>query len=112
VKNDDTEKIRIDTAFAKIRRDFDIGQACETEVSQLSDSLELLAQTDCDTAVCLMADLWPFADGLFLHDVCDSVDLWIAHNRSPAILAKLRDLAASHPDALVRRHWQSLLTVE
>src|SRR6185369_17569120 len=54
VKNDDSEQIRIDNAFAKIRRDFDGGQACESEVSQLQGLLESFAQSDCDTACCLM----------------------------------------------------------
>ena len=112
MKTGDTQKIHIDAAFAKIRRDLDDGRACESEVSQLLDSLEVLAQTDCDRACCLMTDLWPIADRLFRHDVCDSIDLWIAHHRSPAILAKLRDLAASHPDTGLRRHWQGLLTIE
>jgi hypothetical protein len=112
VKNDDSEMARIDVAFAKIRHDFATGQACETEVSQLMDSLEQFAQADCDTACRLMADLWPVASALFKHDVCDAIDLWITDHRSPAVLAKLRDLAASHPDAEIRGHWQGLLNIK
>ena len=49
-------------------------------MSELLDSLETLAQTDCDTACRLMTDLWPIADRLFQHDVGDKhrpVDLVI-----------------------------------
>ena len=112
MKKDNTENGPIDAAFAKIRCDFNADQACEDEVCQLLDSLEILAQSDCDMACSLMIDLWPIASSHFQHDICDRIDLWIAQCRSPEIIARLRDLAASHPDGGIRKHWQGLLSIE
>ncbi len=75
--------------------------------------LEEMAEHKSDTACCLMLSLYPVASELMgMHEVCDRIGLWIAHNRSAAVRAELRTLAESETDPDLKRYYDGLLNVE
>jgi hypothetical protein len=51
------------------------------------------------------------ASELLMHDVCDSIDLWIWHNRTPGVIAHLKRAAASETDPDMKRHIDGLLPI-
>jgi hypothetical protein len=82
----------------------------ESEINAMMISLQEFAVTQADAACVLMADLWPIASHACMHDVCDSIDLWIVDHRSPGVVSKLTELCATHHDGAVRKHWLGLLS--
>jgi hypothetical protein len=82
----------------------------EDLVARVQSVLEALARTDLVLAVGLMARLWPVADRLRLHDICDAIDLWIAETKDPRLLHYLEDFARNEPDAALRRHYRGWCT--
>ncbi|HSI09502.1 MAG: hypothetical protein ACAH89_07180 [Rariglobus sp.] len=82
----------------------------EGEIEAAMDTLQKIADTDSDFACSLMADLWPIASNAYMHDVCDSISLWIVDHRSPAVVSKLTQLSVAYPDPQVRKHWIDLLS--
>src|SRR3954453_23974775 len=83
--------------------------ATEVRVRVVMRLLEVLAEHQVEPASCLMLSLWPFASELMMHDVCDSIDLWISHNPSPVVKDCLKNAAASEVDPNLKRHIQGLL---
>jgi hypothetical protein len=53
-----------------------------------------------------MAHLWPLSGDLYLHDVCDAIDLWISHCGSPILFSQLNLIASAEPNADIRRHYE------
>ena len=88
-----------------------MGKTNEEQVSGAMQQLEAMAEYQLDDACCLMIALWPLASDLMLHDVCDSIDLWICNNRSRQLIEYLRGRALSESDPGVRRHLEELLRV-
>jgi hypothetical protein len=82
----------------------------EGEISAAMEEIQKLAAIEPDAARLLMADLWPIASEAYMHDVCDSIDLWIADRPSPSLISKLKELADTHHNAAVRNHWLGLLS--
>jgi hypothetical protein len=76
-------------------------------VSQAMLKLESLAELDPVMACILMAHLWPIADGLLMHHVCDAIDLWIARCNSPVLTDQLQLIVGCEKDADVRRHHET-----
>ncbi len=68
-------------------------------------ALECLADLDPDMGCILMADFWPIANKGFMRHVSDSIDLWLVHHRSPAVVAHL----TACPDPEMRTRWLELL---
>lgn len=56
----------------------------------------------------LMLTLYPVASELKMHDVCDSIDLRIWHNRTPEVIEQLNCAAASETDPDLKRHMDGL----
>lgn len=81
----------------------------EAQVYAVMDSLEAMAEHRPDEACWLMTALWPVASELRMHDICDSVDLWIVHHPSAAVLTYLRQLVLSENNQKLKRHWEGLL---
>ena len=81
----------------------------ENQVANVMRSLEEMAEHRADAACCLMLSLHPIASELMMHDVCDSIGLWIDHNRSAAVAAQLRHLIASEADLGLKRYFEGLL---
>ena len=86
---------------------------CKTEedaVSNVMLHLESLGNSFPLLACVLMAHLWPLAaGGLFLHEVCDAIDLWIQGCDSPELARQIKLIAASEADPDTRRHYQQWL---
>jgi hypothetical protein len=82
----------------------------QERVNVVIRSLEEMAEHRVDAACCLMLSLWPIADELMMHDVCDGIDLFIDDNRSPAVKAHLKHLVASEVNADIRRYFEELLS--
>jgi hypothetical protein len=101
----------IEAAKALLRSAESGASAKEEDVYALMSRLQEFAAVDPARACSLMTALWPLADELFMHDVCDSIDLWIAHNPSPVLLEYLRSLSANEPDADLKRHWDGLISI-
>jgi hypothetical protein len=78
----------------------------EDAVRQTMRKFESLAATSQPTACALMARLWPVASGLFMHDVCDAIDLWIASCASDTLSDQLKLMAQSESDPNNRRHYE------
>ena len=52
----------------------------EDRIYSIMSDLESLADNNKNKALSLMSALSPLASNLMMHDVCDSIDLWIYHN--------------------------------
>jgi hypothetical protein len=76
-------------------------------ISQAMLKLESLAEVDPVLACILMAHLWPIANDLLMHDVCDAIDLWISNQKSQALIDRLRLVVNSEQDSDVRHHHES-----
>ena len=82
--------------------------APETIVSKTMTILEAIADKSNPIACVLMAHLWPFASALRMHDICDSIDIWVSHCNLPKVRRHLLMLASSEPDDGIRRHYEQM----
>ena len=83
----------------------------EDRVNYVMRLLEAMAEHRIEAACGLMLSLYPAADELLMHDVCDSIDLWIWHNRTPGVIEHLKCAAASETDPDLKRHIDGLLHI-
>jgi hypothetical protein len=86
--------------------------ACKTEgesVSRTMCNLEALATVSQEIACMLMASLWPLAASLRMHEICDSIDLWIVDCDSERLTHYLKKIAMSEEDLDKRDHYESLI---
>ena len=88
------------------------GENADDRAAIVMQSLEDMAEYRVDVACCLMLSLWPVASDLMLHDICDRIDLWIAHNRPAALIEHLRHIATSEVDPDLKRHYEGLLHIK
>ena len=71
---------------------------------------EALASNDWNSACCKMFALYPAASAHFMHDVCDSIDLWIFEERlTPGLVEHLLRLISKEGDASLKRHYEGWL---
>jgi hypothetical protein len=73
-------------------------------VDQSMQALEALAKVAATPACLLMVALSAIADSLFMHDVVDSVRLWIDANMSPGLKSELSRLALSEHNPTTRKY--------
>lgn len=83
----------------------------EESVNDAMAELENLAQLDEPLACLLMAYLWDIASDVFMHDVCDAIDLWILHARGTELTSRLLQFAGSQTDDRVRSHFENLVKI-
>jgi hypothetical protein len=83
----------------------------EDRVNVVMRSLEAMAEHQVEAACGLMLSLYPVASELMMHDVCDSIDLWIWNNRTPGMIEHLKCAAASETDPDLKRHIDGLLHI-
>ncbi len=105
----DRLRLEIDAAKALLHSTVVTCPVKEDYVRNLMIALEEFAEREPATACCLMISLWPIASKLLMHDLCDSIDLWIVNNRLPVVYDYLKMLSASESDAFLKRHWDSLI---
>jgi hypothetical protein len=84
------------------------GRNEEDAVSKTMLHLESLGDTAPVLACVLMAHLLPIAGRLFMHDICDSIGLWIFHHPSDELARQLRLIAASQTNPGVRKNYERL----
>jgi hypothetical protein len=79
----------------------------ERAVSQAHRLLESLGNASEPIACRLLAHLYPVASERRMHDVCNSIDLWMAHCDSDALTRYLKLIIQSEPDPKMRRHYDT-----
>ena len=73
-------------------------------------SAEALAATDWPSACFQMFTVYQSANARLMHDVCDSIDLWIYEKGLTANLADhLLHLISNEADASLKRHYEGWL---
>jgi hypothetical protein len=95
-----------------LRKEKDAGSSEVDSVYKVMNSLEILAGENKVVALVLMACLAPEASRLYMHDVWDSIGLWMAHNMSEEIRKLLAELLANDPDAGMHRHYKIWMEFE
>ena len=84
--------------------------ASEEAIVRDMAAAEELASTDWYSACCQMFSLYPSASANFMHDVCDSIDLWIFEDGlTPALVDHLLCLISNERDASLKRHYEGWL---
>ena len=92
---------------ALIAKKLETNQNLEVVLSDIHRLFERLAEYSVSSACIFMAHLWPVASlWVGLHDVCDSIDLWLANNPGPEVKHHLVYLASSADAESVRRHFR------
>ena len=81
----------------------------ETAISRTMQRLEALAENSPTIACSLMAYLLPLASKLRMHDICDSIFLWIGSCDSEGLTDQLESIAQAETDADMRRHYEQLV---
>ena len=77
-------------------------------VNYTMDTLERIAER-AELAACIfMAHLWPVSSALQLHDICNSIDLWITHCALPELKEHLLQLASTQECDNVAKHFEQL----
>lgn len=74
-----------------------------TAVSATMALLETMMETAPRVAEYLMIKLYPIASSLFMHDVCDAIELWLLENASPELASLIGQLANEEKDPLTAR---------
>lgn len=78
-------------------------------ISKIMSTLELLADKYSGVACTLMCQLWSIANDRFMHETCNSIDLWVTDCDESDFVFQLRKFAESEPDLNVREHFRHLL---
>ena len=74
--------------------------------------IESLADHDMVSALVLMAYLWSIAGELYMHHICDSIDLWMWHNMSVAVKPHLQLLIGNVKEERLKKHYTLWLNSE
>jgi hypothetical protein len=77
----------------------------ETAVSKTMVILESLIHVDRLAACLLMSQLYMIADDLYMHHICNAIDMWIYEDRSPELKRQLGLNAPSGVDEDMKRHY-------
>ncbi len=67
-----------------------VGSTSYENVRRAMRDLEWLAGLSPDLAILLMTGLYAVAEGLFAHDVCDSIELWLENEGTSALVGPIR----------------------
>ncbi len=92
--------------FALTKRNSKSREIDDDSVTGTMEELESFADLAEAIACTLMAALWPIASKLMLHEVCDSIDLWIASCKAKRLTDRLARAARSEPNESIRRHFE------
>jgi hypothetical protein len=92
-----------------VSRKVEGGESLDIALPETQQLFERIADFSETTACIFMAHLWPIAGGqIGMHDVCNAIDLWLAHNTGSQIADHLKYIASSDEDEGVRRHFRQI----
>ncbi len=78
------------------------GDSKENCISRTMSSLERLVEFDALVGVYLMTKLWMDSDSLYMHHICDAIDMWVDSNRTFDLVALLeRDANKEESDSVM-----------
>lgn len=90
-----------------VSRSVESGKSIDFVLPEMQQFFERIADYSTSTACVFMAHLWPIAKmQIGMHDVCDSIDLWLANNTDSHILHHLRHIASSAENESIREHFR------
>lgn len=89
-----------------LQKEKDSGSSDVDSVYKVMSFLEVLAGQDTATALVLMARLAPKASQLYLHDVWDSINLWMFHEMSGETRKLLAALLSQEPDISMHKQYK------
>ncbi len=92
-----------------VQRGLDAGQDEYGAHVRAFGSIERVASSDLDEALCLMAHFWVRVSGLPYHDLSDSVDLWYHTEGTPAARRYVEWMVSLESDPDVIHHLNSWL---
>ena len=78
----------------------------EVSVLKIMNVAQELFSSDPTAACIIMSQLYNFADNLYMHDVCDSIDIWIYQHHSLELGTLLKKNFPSDIDDDMKRHYQ------
>lgn len=78
----------------------------EKAVENAMRHLEAMAVVSQPYACMAMVHLSLHAAGLYMHHVCDAVDLWVYHTRFPELIAYLQWLASIEEDEDMKEYYE------
>ena len=81
----------------------------ESAIIRVMQNLETFAGVDQARACILMCDLWQCANKEMLHDVCDSIDLWIENCDAIRFVQYLKEKSMSEIDIGRRKFYCEVL---
>ena len=82
------------------------GQTPEDAVYHIMDTAQAMIDFDKLAACLLMSQLYRGADDLYMHDVCNSIDIWIFKNHTPDLKRHLQLNPPSSMDEAMKRHYE------
>ena len=85
------------------------GQNHAQAILRTMQNFERVAEIDSPLACILMSALWSIASDHSIHDVCDSIDLWIHQCNSADLRRHLQKLIMCESDTDKRRHFEQLI---
>ena len=93
-----------------IARKVEAGESLDTILPEVQQVFEHIAEGSESTACIFMAYLWPIASvQIGMHEVSDSIDLWLANYDGSEILDHLRHIASTADYEVVRKHFRQLV---
>jgi hypothetical protein len=85
-------------------------QKSEDAIYYIMDIAQAMIDFNRLMACLLMAQLYNFADDLYMHDVCNSIDIWIYKNHTPDLQRHLQLNQPSNMDEAMKRHYDGWIT--
>jgi hypothetical protein len=81
------------------------GENQEARIENVMVTLQSLADVERVPALVLMANLYESAGDLYMHDICNSIDIWIYKNHTPELGARLKLNTPPFSDDAMKRHY-------
>lgn len=95
---------------ALIARKVEAGENLDTILPEVQQLFEGIADHSESTACIFMAYLWPIASlQIGMHEVSDSIDLWLANHDGSEITEHLRYIATTADFEVAREHFRQLV---
>lgn len=94
---------------ALVSKERGVGHTEEDAVARVMKRLESLAESSPWIACALMAHLWPLASRLRMHEVWDSIALWISSCPDERLTSHLAAIVRGERDIDMRKQYNNLI---